>query len=414
MLLLLGDDEGLEQLLPDMFRDSAAVADRGARRVHPSPARGRAGARPRIDGASEIPRTAANSTLALCGLLPWRSTWLLVLPAARLVPPPHDVGGGRRLARGLAEAPGRASAPRCVHLPGTPGLLAYASAWQLASILQKLIWDRVGAGGPAAARCGCPTRAARPGRRRRRSAGRRGTAPRPGSTAPPRPEGAARRGRRRRATGRSGRRRRRTAGSHPQRRRTITARLPAVREAVAQIVAADRIVGVAFAVVVDGELVLGEGLAATAGYAISPSRSRTRRRSRCEEHRRASAAATRETISVIVRSRRQAAGAARWPAYAPVRTESGDLTGPRGWSRQSGNCWPEAGTTEGHTAWPGTRRRRMSACVAPLRHGAFKWTRTPVAPVRPWRSFTSYSDGDVRVDKLRHLYTAIVGRKGCG
>lgn len=57
---------------------------------------------------------------------------------------------------------------------------------------------------------------------------------------------------------------------------------------------------------------------------------------------------------------------------------------------------------------------RMSACVAPLRHGALKWTRTPVAPVRPWRSFTSYSDGDVRVDKLRHLYTAIVGRKGCG
>lgn len=45
----------------------------------------------------------------------------------------------------------------------------------------------------------------------------------------------------------------------PQRRQTIVRKLPAVREVVAKLVAADRLVGVAVGIVVDGELVLGEG-----------------------------------------------------------------------------------------------------------------------------------------------------------
>lgn len=45
----------------------------------------------------------------------------------------------------------------------------------------------------------------------------------------------------------------------PQRRAKIEARLPAVRELVARSVEADRLVGLAVGIVVDGELVLGEG-----------------------------------------------------------------------------------------------------------------------------------------------------------
>jgi len=51
----------------------------------------------------------------------------------------------------------------------------------------------------------------------------------------------------------------------PKRRQKIAALLPAIREAVAQIVAADEIVGLAVGVVVDGELVLGEGYGARHG-----------------------------------------------------------------------------------------------------------------------------------------------------
>lgn len=48
----------------------------------------------------------------------------------------------------------------------------------------------------------------------------------------------------------------------PQRRGKIVNKLSAVREAVATIVAADRLIGVAVGIVVDGELVLGEGFGA--------------------------------------------------------------------------------------------------------------------------------------------------------
>lgn len=48
----------------------------------------------------------------------------------------------------------------------------------------------------------------------------------------------------------------------PKRREKIAALLPKIREVVAQIVAADGLVGVAVGVVVDGELVLGEGFGA--------------------------------------------------------------------------------------------------------------------------------------------------------
>jgi CubicO group peptidase (beta-lactamase class C family) len=57
----------------------------------------------------------------------------------------------------------------------------------------------------------------------------------------------------------------------PQRRSKIVNKLSAIREAVATIVAADRLVGVAVGIVVDGELVLGEGFGArhtSAGGAI--------------------------------------------------------------------------------------------------------------------------------------------------
>lgn len=48
----------------------------------------------------------------------------------------------------------------------------------------------------------------------------------------------------------------------PQRRRTIAARVPAVREVVTTILASDRLIGVAVGLVVDGELVFGEGFGA--------------------------------------------------------------------------------------------------------------------------------------------------------
>jgi CubicO group peptidase (beta-lactamase class C family) len=52
------------------------------------------------------------------------------------------------------------------------------------------------------------------------------------------------------------------AFTDPERRKKIEATLPAVRELVARIVEGDRLVGLAIGVVVDGDLVLGEGFGA--------------------------------------------------------------------------------------------------------------------------------------------------------